>query len=64
MLFHATDLRAYIRWSKEHLEVKSGSLIVLGLFFVTVVAAGLINALFYPQLNGSDYEMISILQSL
>lgn len=46
--------------AKNTWRLKAGSLVVLGLFVVTVLVAGLINALFYAQLNASSYGMISI----
>jgi hypothetical protein len=46
--------------AKNTWKVKSSWAVVLGLFFVTVLAAGFINALLYSQLNIGGYDMIAI----
>lgn len=46
--------------AKEAWKLRTGPLVVLGLFVVASLVAGLINATFYVQLNASGYEMISI----
>ena len=46
--------------AKNTWKLRSGSLAVLGLFVVSFVVAGLINAMFHSQFSSSDYGMLAI----
>lgn len=46
--------------AKSIWKVRSDPLVLIGLFVITFLVAGVINATFYAQLNTSSYGVISI----